>query len=351
MFAPGLGRVARKVHAGFTLIECLVVGLIIGLLLALLIPAVQSSRAAARLSHCQNNLRQIGIALAEHHASYGKFPGGARLSRNSSGRPFAAGTAFSPEAMLLPYLDQVALYNSINFTDVSLGARLWIWSTADSPSNSTVLGLSLSVFQCPSDASWLVPGNDYRACIGALPHEIESAAPPGGGGAFPVLSAFSAAQFIDGLSLTVGVSERVTGSGNDDAIPSARDVNFRDRSEKFSPTSPDADQFMAICASGSGPELGFMRSGRYWLAAGFRDGIYNHVMGPNAKIVDCTTAPPNFQYEMDLAAISARSQHQGGVNSLIMDGSVRFIKNSITLPVWRALATRAGGEVISSDQF
>ncbi len=319
--------------------------------MALLIPAVQSSRAAARLAHCQNNLRQIGLGLGAHHASYGKFPGGAKLSSNSSGRPFAAGPGFSPEAMLLPYLDQAALYNCINFTDVPLGAGRWNWSTALSPSNSTALGLSLAVFQCPSDSSWMVPGNDYRACIGALPDGVESNLAPGGGGVFPLLRAFSAAQIVDGLSLTVGFSERVTGSGDDDAIPSSRDVNFRDRSGKITGTSPDADEFTRNCASGSGPELGFMQSGRYWLATGFRDGIYNHVMGPNAIVVDCTTAPPNFQFEMDLAAISARSQHPGGVNSLLMDGSVRFIKSSVALPVWRALATRAGGEVISADQY
>jgi prepilin-type N-terminal cleavage/methylation domain-containing protein len=351
MNVQGLRPVERKARPGFTLIECVVVVLIIGVLLALLIPAVQSSRAAARLAHCQNNLRQVGIALGGHHASHGRFPGGAKLSSTRSGRPFAAGPAFSPAAMLLPYLDQVALYNSINFTDVPLGASGWIWSTTQSPQNSTALGLSLSVFRCPSDAPWLVPGNNYRACIGALPSDVESRLAPGGGGAFPVLGACSAAQFVDGLSLTVGFSERLTGSGNDDVIPSARDVNFRDRSGKITPTSPDADQLMSTCARGSGPELGFMRSGRYWLASGFRDGIYNHVMGPNAAVVDCTTAPPNYQFEMDLAAISARSQHQGGVNSLLMDGSVRFIKNSVARTVWRALATRAGGELISSDQY
>ena len=224
--------------------------------------------------------------------------------------------------------------------------------TALSPSNTTVLGLSLAVLQCPSDAPRLSPGNNYRACAGSQPADTESNPAPGGGGAFPMLLAFSAAQFTDGLSVTVGFSERVTGSGNEDAIPSARDVNYRDPPGRITPTSPDADQYMTICAAGSGPALGFMQSGHYWLNSGFEDGLYNHVMGPNTTVVDCTTVLPGVPLgAMAHAAITARSQHPGGVNSLLMDGSVRFIKNSVALPVWRALATRAGGEVISSDQY
>ena len=129
MIVPGpVPRRGSLSTRGFTLIECLVVVLIIGVLVALVAPAVQSSRAAARLSQCQNNLRQIGIALGAHHASFGRFPGGSKLSRSSSRQHFSAGPAFSPETMLLPYFDQAALYSSINFTDVPLGQGQWYWA-------------------------------------------------------------------------------------------------------------------------------------------------------------------------------------------------------------------------------
>ena len=244
--------------------------------------------------------------------------------------PFAAGGGFSPETVLLPYLEQAALYNSVNFTDVLVGPGRWQWAEALSPTNSTALALSLAVYQCPSDDSRLVPGNDYRACTGATPFDKEFVQPslPGGDGAFVTLKTLTAADFMDGLSLTVGFSERVTGSDKEDATPSARDVNFRDRSRPITGPPPPADEFMRNCAMGSGPELGFMRSGQYWLPAGFRDGIYNHVMGPNATVVDCTTAPPSTSMRW----ISQRSRREASTLVESIRCSWMEVRDSSTIP-------------------
>lgn len=339
----------RPRHRGFTLIECLVVVVIIGILAALLVPAVQSSRESSRRARCQNNLRQLGLGLGQHHTAFGRFPSGARLSTSPNGRPFSAGPGFSPGAMLLPYLEQSVLFHSINFTDVHLGPGAWIWSTALSPPNSTALGLPLSSFHCPSDTPRVSPGSAYRGCTGAQPHEVESRLTPGGGGAFPSLLELTAAQFSDGLGTTVGFSERLIGSGEEESPASARDMNFRDPGGQ---SVLDADRVMVLCARGSGPATLFAQSGQYWLVSGYEDGLYNHVMGPNAAVVDCTTDPPSSRLGMmTIAAPSARSRHPGGVNTLLMDGSVRFMKDSISLPVWRALATRSGGEVLGSRAY
>ncbi|MGC8640319.1 MAG: DUF1559 domain-containing protein [Isosphaeraceae bacterium] len=346
---PELMRTDGGEREGFTLIECLVVVFLIGVLVALLMPAVQSSREAARLAQCQSRLKQFGIALAQHHAVFGKFPGGVRLSTSGSGRPFAAGPGFSAGAAILPFLEQAQVFDSINFTDVKISPGKWVWSTADSPSNSTALQLPLAAFQCPSDARLVLPGSNYRACTGAQPFEVESNLAPGGGGAFAALVPTSAAQIVDGLGMTVGFSERICGSGAGDFAASTGDVRYL--SAPDGNLVPDADQYDLICAQGTSASPSFNEAGRCWLASGLEDGLYNHVMAPNSPTLDCTISTNTLLGGMQNAAASARSWHPGGVNILLMDGSVRFVKQSISLQIWRALATRAGGETISSSQY
>ena len=122
MIVASSRRRKRDAHDGFTLIECLVVVVIIGILVGLVMPAVQSSCAAARLSQCRqqpsSNRESLWANTTRHSAG---SPGAATLSSNSSGVPFAAGGAFSPEAVLPPYLEQTALPISVNFTDVLVG--------------------------------------------------------------------------------------------------------------------------------------------------------------------------------------------------------------------------------------
>ena len=141
---------------GFTLIELLVVISIIAVLIALLLPAVQSAREAARRAQCVNNLKQIGLALFNYESSIGAFPPGyIDYQNNPINTPdLDMGPGWGWAAMLLPFLEQQPLYNSINF---SLG--ITVVSNPATAANSTAVVTSLAVFQCPSD------GYNPQPCI------------------------------------------------------------------------------------------------------------------------------------------------------------------------------------------
>jgi len=124
----------QKSRRGFTLIELLVVIAIIAVLIALLLPAVQAAREAARRSQCVNNLKQLSLALHNYQSAVGVFPPGAGMQpRNGTANEYSAGwTEWSAQAMLLPYLEQKATYDAINFTVVggfdvggSMNATAW----------------------------------------------------------------------------------------------------------------------------------------------------------------------------------------------------------------------------------
>ena len=134
---------SRLKTRGYTLIELLVVMAIIGLLIALLIPAVQAAREAARRSQCTNNLKQIGLALHQYHLSLGAFPLGKSVANVEVGE-VSGWRDWGAQALMLPYLEQTPLYNSINFE----------WSnravTAKAV-NSTAFNVRLKNYLCPSD--------------------------------------------------------------------------------------------------------------------------------------------------------------------------------------------------------
>ncbi|WP_165236021.1 DUF1559 family PulG-like putative transporter [Aquisphaera insulae] len=313
--------------AGFTLIEALVVIAIIGILVALLIPAVQAARAAARRMQCVNNLKQIGLGIHQHAETRNTFPSG------GSG-PLPA----SYLVQILPYLENSVLYNAINLTD-PFGVA-----------NSTAQSLTPRYFICPSDAGGRPPDMEHAVnYAGNTGRDVLA-----GEGIF-ILKPLAARDITDGLSQTVGVSEWLIGPsfGVDFNPKQGRDLSTIDRNRRryklrqvYTDSPADLDAFVRTCETlnladiDPGGVTGFT-TGFSWLTGNLLSGTqYNHVMRPNQP---CCWAMQN------ITAATASSLHVGGVHVLMMDGGVRFVKDSIDPQVWTAVGTRAGGEVVPSD--
>ncbi len=310
---------------GFTLIELLVVIAIIGVLIALLLPAVQAAREAARRAHCVNNLKQIGIAIHNYHDATSALPG-AYLVYGVTG--------FSALSHFLPYLEQAPMHNALNFS-----------LSYDHPSNSTVLMSQVSIFVCPSDFPNPMPSRgaptNYMADMGSWIVWQAPTGPntglPGPNGVFFGNSATRFAQVTDGLSNTGCFSERVLADGSNGLVSPRSDVFF-------SPAAPTTiNSAVQQCQAVNIMDLSnqfplFM--GAPWVLG---QHIFQHVTPPNTR---------SCGFFLSLRAVMPPSSHHpGGVNLLLGDGSVRFIKDSINVLTWRALGTIRGGEVISADAY
>ena len=291
----------------FTLVEALVGFAVIGLLIALLLPAVQAAREAGRRVHCMNNLRQLGIALATYDSAMGTLPPPTQRS--------------SVHARILPYLDQGTLANFIDHGD-----------TDGAFQNSTASRTQVAVFLCPSDDGLSRdPGwNNYPANLG-LPTPSDPF-----NGAFGPRVALR--DFVDGTSQTVAFSEWVLGSRG---YPPARSPR---RNVLMVPTYDiDFYRFAAKCDA-LDPHLAELDGaviGRGWDEGIPTTTLYNHYLSVNRN--SCM----NGGYRV----LSAGSWHPGGANVLFADGHVQFVEDSMTLETWRALGTRAGGEVVSATQL
>ena len=336
----------RKGRTGFTLIELMVVVTVIGILIALLLPAVQSSRAAARRIECVNHLKQIGIALQNYQTSNGVFPGisaGSDLGEKKGVQPIAH--YYSPLARMLGELDLPTLYNATNFTN-------WTGSSESLWANMTVMKTSVSIFLCPGDPSPSPDGYgrvNYRFNIGPSPMDFFTSPNTSDtlSGPFSFFYFYRPRDFLDGLSNTIGVSERIRGdwtegvwSPGDYVILGLNNGNYMTASEVIS-----------RCEEAAPNALFETRSGESWFVSGYHFTDYNHCMTPNAKLHDCSPDdPPLFNNLHNRSLIrglfTARSYHPGGVNCLTMDGSVHFVRDGVSLNVWRALATRSYGEVV-----
>ena len=333
--------------AGFTLIELLTVVLIIGVLTALLLPAVQSARESARRAQCANNLKQLGIALGNYVANQSVFPPIDLISGTGSRNTPFAGHNFSPLARMLPELELGSLYNSLNFT--------WIGDSGQSLiANQTVLVVTISEFLCPSSPPSPVGGYgrvNYRFNLGPSFYYAPSTDAPGSqDGPFTVLAVHGPADFLDGLSNTVGVSERLQGGWTAGII---KPGGYRVTSTGVTRPFQSADWAVGICQNTPATMPVETRAGESWFFSGLHFTNYNHCLTPNSSIVDCSLWPSPLQ---DLhsrtiieGVIGASSYHGGTVNVLMMDGSGRPVREGISLGIWRALSTRSKGETASNE--
>jgi prepilin-type N-terminal cleavage/methylation domain-containing protein/prepilin-type processing-associated H-X9-DG protein len=303
-------------RSAFTLIELLVVIAIIAILIGLLLPAVQKVREAAARMQCSNNLKQIALSAHTYHDSYKRLPpGGDALD-------------FSAQALLLPYIEQGNLFNTINFT-----------LAPTDPSNAFATAQPVPVFVCPSDPQTDLPagdgGNNYVWNYGSDLLFFSSNTR----GVFMFGNTKVTLQSItDGTSNTAAFSERRKGDFNNAVITPETDLF----APPLSPTTPD--EAVAMCNSNSwdinNPKYQFRSDyGATWIK-GYHWTLYQHVNLPNSR--GCAFPPAN-------CAMSPNSAHAGGVNLALCDGSVRFISNTISMPTWRALGTRNSGEILGSD--
>jgi prepilin-type N-terminal cleavage/methylation domain-containing protein/prepilin-type processing-associated H-X9-DG protein len=333
---------------GFTLIEVLVVITIIAVLIGLLLPAVQAARESARRVQCTNNIRQLGLAVHQYIDSTGVLPPSMVLA--GSGTKVAWSNGWSIHMRILPAIGQQNSFNALNFS-VAYQDHV----------NTTVTSQVIATFLCPSEANQQptshqtfgnVGVNNYGWCMGdwfvwsgfvsTLPNRS----------AFGPNQSRSWAAFTDGLSNTAMMAEVKSYQNY------LRDCGGLSKVNDPSNIPPPNANPLQIVPEYADASCMLKPDGHAeWVDGGVHHTGFTTAWTPNKVTGNAMIADLDINGQREkqggptFAAITARSYHPGGVNVLLGDGSVRFVKTTIAGATWRALGTVAGGEVISADSF
>lgn len=316
----------------FTLIELLVVIAIIAVLIALLLPAVQQAREAARRTQCRNNLKQFGLAMHNYESTYMVLPGINSATTQS---------AFSPQSKILPFADQAALQNLVNFniplTTGSGGSQSI--NAPQQPAAQTVVAF----FLCPSDigptqysnsggfwapTNYMVnAGTANTTATGVQQYNLANP----NDGLFWYTSSTLLSAIVDGTSNTMLMAEAIRGNGlTSSTVPTGNDQ--RTMLIQVGGSSVVSDSLCPTYTAFSG------RRGNAWIWGNGFNTTFNTHYRPNQRVLDCASNAMGY--------LKSASWHVGGVHVGFCDGSARFISENIDYQVWQALSTRMGGEVV-----
>jgi prepilin-type N-terminal cleavage/methylation domain-containing protein/prepilin-type processing-associated H-X9-DG protein len=336
---------------GFTLIELLVVIAIIAVLIALLLPAVQQAREAARRTQCKNNLKQLGLGILNYESTFTVFPMG-DCTRNYGSGEIPQATV---HCYLLPYIDQVNIFNELNFL-----AQINASATAASLDAKVKI---ISAFHCPTDpnprvsnvanANILSESTNYMQCLGSisthagvfLTANTPSTVQPETllHGVFFRNSSTKTRDITDGMSNTALMAEIKTGPNGTSSyqtIPAGDPRDFTVATASSNVWSGN-DQLFPPSDCENRATHAWAYRGLEWYRALMVATYYNHTLTPNAPFRDCIAS------NLYQAHLAARSYHNGGVNCVLADGSIRFVSNNVDANVWRAVGTKANGETVS----
>ena len=326
-------RLNRRRSAGFTLVELLVVIAIIGILVALLLPAVQAAREAARRMSCSNNLKQLGLGMHNFQNTYGYFP----ASRNGLG-------GWSAQAMILPYLEQNALYDQID---------------PDQDYGTPVSYTPIESYLCPSEINNKLrkdsSGNpeNYPLTYGVNCGEWfvwDPAKKVGGEGVFFPNSNLKPRDIRDGLSNTLCAAEVKAYTGYIRNVGQSGQLPFPTSVEDL--TAGDAKYGTALASNTGHTE---------WVDGRAHQTGFTTTFPPNFEVIPSHTSGIEIDWTnkregksdtlLTFAAVTSRSYHSQIVNTVFMDGSTHSITNQVELEVWRGLSTRFGGEPITGSSY